>query len=454
VRLDFEVPRAFKPLLSPARYKAAFGGRGGAKSHFFAEQLILRCVQKRTRWACIREVQNSLKESVQQLLLDKIAKFGVSQMFDPVESEIRCPHGGLIIFKGMQSYNADNVKSLEDYDGAWVAEAQTMSDRSLRILRPTIRRASSELWFDWNPRHDTDAIDVFLRQNPPPDAAVVNVSWRDNPWFPDVLKREKDHDYATDPDMAEHVWGGGYERISEASYYGRWIADAEKEGRIGHFPYRPELPVITSWDIGVDDYTAIWFWQEDGETVTVVDYYETQNDGAPQIIRDALPEYHDDMGAAAVKLVEIGRERPWRYGEHYFPHDVKVREWGAGARSRVDALVELGLRNIRKGAAVAPEERINAMRMLLPITRFNATKRVQVGISRLRRYSRRFNELMGQYMGPAQDGNQHGADAAGEFAVNCPLLARVVEKPKRQLQPGQVMLPGPPQPVSTRRFKL
>lgn len=410
-------------------------------------------MSRRTRWACLREVQNSIKESVQQLLVDKIAKMGVADQFETLAGEIRGPHDSLIVFKGMQSFNADNIKSLEDFDGAWIEEAQTFSERSLRVLRPTIRREGSEIWASWNPRHDTDAIDVFLRQNAPPDAIVVQVGWQDNPWFPEVLRREMEHDYATDPDMAEHVWGGGYEIVSEAAYYARWIAAAEKEGRIGHYPYRPRLPVHTSWDIGVDDYTAIWFWQEDGQTVTAIDYYETQNDGAQQIIEAALPEYHGDIREAARTMIEIGRDDPFRYGHHYFPHDVKVREWGAGARSRVETLMGLGLKGIVKGAQLGPDERVAAMRKMLPITRFNNTARVRVGISRLRRYARKFNEQMGQFGGPMKDGNDHGADAAGEYALNCPLtVLPSPPKPKPAPPPGHVMLKAPGPARAKRRL--
>lgn len=452
--LEVDVPRALLPLLQPARYKGAYGGRGGAKSHFFAEQLILRCIQKRTRWVCIREVQNTIKESVHQLLSDKIAKLGVEAQFDIRRDEIRGPNGSIITFRGMQSFNADNIKSLEDYDGAWIEEAQTLSERSLRLLRPTIRREGSEIWASWNPRHDTDAIDVFLRQRKPAGAIVIPVGWQDNPWFPDVLQAEMEHDYATDPDMAEHVWGGGYEVVSEAYYYARWIAQAEKDGRVGFFPYRRGLPVHTSWDIGVDDYTAIWFWQEDGRTATVIDYYETQNDGAEQIIEAALPEFDSDIKRAAGTLLDIGRDEPWSYGNHYFPHDVRVREWGAGARSRVESLMALGLRNIKKGAQLGPEERVNASRILLPITRFHLTDRTAVGIRRLRRYARKLNEQMNTYTGVLHDENSHGADAFGEYAVNCP-LTRIPEIPQPKPWKLQTGVPlGPPAPETRKRITV
>ena len=206
------VPRKLKPLLKPARYKGAYGGRGGAKSHFFAEQLILKAYTSQIRAVCVREVQKDLKDSVKQLLLDKIEKFGLGGFFDAMknDAEIRAENGSLIIFRGMQSYNAESIKSLEAYDVAWVEEAQTLSAHSLSLLRPTIRKEGSELWFSWNPRHRTDAVDMFLRKNPPPDAAVVMVNWRDNPWFPDVLRKEREHDFAVDPEAAEHVWEGAY----------------------------------------------------------------------------------------------------------------------------------------------------------------------------------------------------------------------------------------------------
>lgn len=444
--LDSARPRWAVPFRQPARYKGAHGGRGSGKSHLFSEDLIKRCMKRRTRAVCIREVQNTIRDSVRQLLLDKVAKFGVGPMFHAVDAEIRGPNGSLIVFRGMQSYNADNIKSLEDFDIAWVEEAQTLSQRSLDLLRPTIRAPGSELWFSWNPRHETDAVDVFFRGGKPPsDAIVVEVNWQDNPWFPDVLRQEMLEDYANDPERAAHVWGGGYETVSEAAYYAKWIADAEAEGRVGDFPHLPHLPVHTSWDIGVDDYTAIWFWQENGVEARVIDFYETQNDGADQIVADALPEYGADMRAAAQTLIEIERPRPFRYGRHYLPHDVKMREWGAGARSRVETLIGLGLRNITKGAALGPEERIPATRKLLPLVRFNLTPRTKIGLAHLRRYARKRNEQMGVWQGPLHDEHSHAADAFGEFAINGPIKPeRPKPAPKPAQPPGGVVLAGAP----------
>jgi phage terminase large subunit len=428
-----DVPRKLVPLCNPARYKAAYGGRGGAKSHFFAEQVILLCRSRKTRVACIREVQATIKDSVRQLLIDKIQKLGLGNYFEVLESEIRAPNGSLIIFKGMQSYNAENIKSLEDFDIAWVEEAQTLSAHSLRLLRPTIRKAGSEIWFSWNPRHDTDAVDKFFRGGAKVEnAIIVEVNWRDNPWFPDVLKDEMKQDFANDPEIAEHVWNGGYEIVSEAAYYSKLIYHAEQNGRIGHYPYDPTLPVVTAWDIGVDDYTAIWFIQETGYRATVIDYWEASGDGAEQIVRDCMPELNPDELEAAATFIELDREQSFTYEKHFLPHDVRVREWGAGARTRYITLKGLGVKPIHVGAPVGPQERINATRKVLPMMYFNDSKRVQLGISRLRRYSRKFNESMQTYTTPLHDENSHGADAFGEFAINCRIIPEVAgpQKPK------------------------
>lgn len=367
---------------------------------------------------------------MRQLLVDKVKKFGLENFFQCLEAEIRGDNGSLIIYKGMQSYNSANIKSLEAYDIAWVEEAQTLSDVSLRMLRPTIRAPGSELWFSWNPRHDTDAVDKLLRgPNKPKDSVVIEVNWQDNPWFPAVLHQEMLDDYANDPEMAEHVWGGGYEIVSEGAYFARLLSQAEKDGRIGEFPYDPRRPVLTSWDIGVDDYTAIWFWQEDGEVATVIDYYEVSGDGAEEIVKTALPELNPDINEAAERLVDLARE-PFRYGRHYLPHDVRNREWGAGAKSRVETLMGLGVKPINVGIAQGPAERIAAARRLLPQTRFNNTERVSLGIKRLRRYRRKWNDSLGTYTTPLHDEASHGADAFGEFAINCK-ISKPVPKPEK-----------------------
>lgn len=422
-------PEWSKPYDAPARYKGAYGGRASGKSHEFAERLISRCCERKTRAVCIREVQNSLKESVRQLLVDKIQKFGLGDQFEVLEAEIRTPHEGLIIFRGMQAYNAETIKSLEGYDLAWVEEAQTLSATSLRMLRPTIRAPGSELWFTWNPRHDTDAVDSFLRGPEPPTGAIVNrVNHSDNPWLPEEMQQEMEDDRRRDPETATHVWDGGYEIVTEGAYYAVLLADADTQDRIGDFPYDPSLPVNTAWDIGIDDYTAIWFFQENGSQVRFIDYFETSGEGVEAIVQQALPE----LVPPAQRMSE--RTISYRYGRHFLPHDVRVREWGAG-RSRITTLQEHGVKPINIGVASGPSERINASRALLPMCYFNKAT-TDLGIKRLRGYSRRFNKTMETFSGPLHDSNSHGADAFGEAALNCHLTIAKKLAPPVNPRPG------------------
>lgn len=218
--LNIQTPRVFAPLLQPARYKGVWGGRGSGKSHFFAELLVARAMMTPgLRVVCIREVQKSLAMSVKQLVTDKIIKLGLTHQFTLLDKEIRTPGGGVIIFQGMQNHTADSIKSLEGFDIAWVEEAQSLSAHSLKLLRPTIRKPGSEIWFSWNPSSETDPVDAFMR-NPgyEGDDAIVTIcaNWSDNPWFPDVLNDERTRDLALRPDEYDHIWEGDYQRMSEA----------------------------------------------------------------------------------------------------------------------------------------------------------------------------------------------------------------------------------------------
>lgn len=226
--LRIETPEAFEDFLLPSRYKGAWGGRGSGKSHFFAELVVERCINfPGTRIVCIREVQKDLTQSVKLLIEDKIKKFGVGHYFRILNNQIETPGGGLIIFQGMQNHTAESIKSLEGFDIAWVEEAQSLSQRSLDLLRPTIRKEKSELWFTWNPRNATDPVDALLRneKRPAPDSIVRRVNYEDNEWFPQILKTELDWDRGNDPDKFKHVWLGEYNVISQATVFRNWRED-------------------------------------------------------------------------------------------------------------------------------------------------------------------------------------------------------------------------------------
>jgi phage terminase large subunit len=224
--LEIETPRVFKPLLAPSRYKGAHGGRGSGKSHFFAELVVEDSISQKTDIVCVREVQESLKQSVKKLIEIKIEEMGLGHRFDVQEDQIKTDLGGVIIFQGMKNHTAESIKSLEGFDRAWVEEAQSLSQRSLDLLRPTIRRPGSQLWFSWNPNFPTDPVDVLLRgENPPPGATVVRANYRDNPWLPQVLRDELEYDQKRDPDKFAHVWLGEYQRNSHSRVFRNWTIE-------------------------------------------------------------------------------------------------------------------------------------------------------------------------------------------------------------------------------------
>jgi phage terminase large subunit len=190
-----------------------------------------------TRAACVREVQKSLKNSVKLLVEDKIKALGLTG-FEVLEAEIRTPGGGVIIFQGMQNHTADSIKSLEGFDIAWVEESQSLSQRSLDLLRPTIRKPGSQIWFTWNPNKPTDPVDMFLRgEHPPADSVVVEANYSDNPWLPDELRADLEDDQRRDPDKFATVWRGEYATSSIARVFRNWeVAEFETpEGAIHRF---------------------------------------------------------------------------------------------------------------------------------------------------------------------------------------------------------------------------
>ena len=221
--VQIEFPDYFEDFFSPARFKGLYGGRGSGKSHCFAGMAVLQCAQTPNyRVVCVREVQRSIADSVKQLIEDKIAAFGLAEFFKVTDWEITGKNGSRIIFRGMQNHTAASIKSLEGFHVAWVEEAQTISQKSLDLLLPTIRAKGSELWFSWNPEKPTDPIDQLLKVDPPEGAIIKLVNYDQNPWFPDELRGDMERDKKRDPDKWAHVWGGEYWGRSEARVFKNW----------------------------------------------------------------------------------------------------------------------------------------------------------------------------------------------------------------------------------------
>lgn len=224
--LSIDTAEVFEPLLKPARYKGAHGGRGSGKSQFFGDLWLDENVGGKVDVVCLRETLKSLEFSVKKLLESKISHFNAGAYFEVQDRRILSCHGGVTIFEGMQNHTADSIKSLEGFDRAWFEEAQNASDKSLTLLRPTIRKPGSQMWFGWNPSKDTDPVDVLLRgPELPPDSIVVQANYMDNPWLPDELRAEMEFDRRRDPDKYAHVWLGEYQRNSEARVFRNWTIE-------------------------------------------------------------------------------------------------------------------------------------------------------------------------------------------------------------------------------------
>lgn len=406
--LNIPTAKVFKPLLEPARYKGAWGGRGSGKSHFFAEKLIDDSLyEKGLLSVCIREVQKSLKDSAYRLLTSKLEemRLGEKDGFKIYQDRLQTPGDGVIVFQGMQDHTAESIKSLEGFKRAWVEEAQTLSTTSLKLLRPTIRAPESEIWCSWNPRRKTDPVDMMLRQgNLPTGAAVVRANWSDNPWFPKELEQERLDCLRDDPDQYEHIWEGGYITVSDGAYFAKHLAEARRAGRIGVVPPDPLMTYRIFVDIGgtgakADAFT-MWVAQFVGLQIRVLDYYEVV--GQPI---DAHLAWLNSKGYTP------DRSKIW------LPHDGKTNDRVFNV-SYESALEQAGYNvevvpNQGKGAAKA---RIEEARRLFPSIWFNE-ETCQTGLEALGWYHEKKDEVRNVGLGPEHDWASHGADSFGLMCV-------------------------------------
>jgi phage terminase large subunit len=223
-------------LFEKWRYKVLHGGRGGAKSWGVARALLLLATERKLLILCAREFQNSITESVHRLLCNQIEELGLQSCFTITNNSIMGRNGSEFIFAGIRK-DIEKVKSTEGIDICWVEEAEKVSKRSWEVLIPTIRKEGSEIWVTFNPDEETDPTYQRFVVNPPPDAKVVEINWRDNPWLPEVLRKEKDYLFKVDPEAAEHVWEGKTNTRSDAQIFaGKYIIE-EFTPENWHGPY-------------------------------------------------------------------------------------------------------------------------------------------------------------------------------------------------------------------------
>lgn len=233
--LRVTIPWAFRELFEPYEHKAFFGGRGSAKSHSFAEALLIEGTQGFQRIAVGRQYHNSNDTSTHQLFADKIAANNMGGYWQVLNDEIRGPHGSTVRFFGIER-NPNSIKSLEGVTRFWGEEAQSFNKRSLSIILPTVRKPGSQLWWSWNPDKPDDPIEKLFRgPNPPPNSLIREVSFLDNDYFPGTrLANDSEALRLRDPEEWKHVYGGGYRKLSDAAIFKRW-----KIGRIDTSGLRP-----------------------------------------------------------------------------------------------------------------------------------------------------------------------------------------------------------------------
>lgn len=398
MKIDLDLPKPFAPLLEPKRYKIYHGGRSGGKSWAFARVLLLLAMQRHIRVLCVREFMVSIRESVHKLLCDQIESLGLNSFYEVTRDGIRCTiTGSEFIFKGMHN-NTQSIKSTEGVNICWVEEAQTVSDASWEALIPTIRMPQSEIWLSLNPRYASDATYRRFVTSPPDDDMVrVRVLWSDNPFHPEVLEKERIKLERDDPAAYRHVWLGELDNRYFGGIYAKQVDKAYAEKRVtDRVKHDPAYPVHTAWDLGEDDATCIWFYQQGAGEAVVLDYYENSN-------MEGIGHYCDVLKARA----EDGR---WRYGAHNVPSDAGFKLQAAGGKS----LVEIAKRDHGVVMTVWPEtthvNRQEAARKVLPKCWFSP--KCSDGLNVLMNYRYEYDEDKKTFKPkPLHDWASHGSTA-------------------------------------------
>ena len=419
-----ELPPKVAPLFKPKRYKGLKGGRGSAKSHSMARIHLIRAMESPRRILCCREFQNSIGESVHQLLSDVIYEYNLESFFTIKNNSIVGINGSEFFFMGLR-HNIQSIKSLEGITDVWIEEAQVVSKASWDILVPTIREMNSEIWFTFNPELETDETYQRFVVNPPGEkiletndviettmAIVITMNYMDNPWFPEVLENERVALMTKDMDSYMHVWEGKCRQALAGAIYEKQLNTAELENRITSVPYDQTVPVHCYWDIGRADLTTIWFIQRVGFEYHVIDYYENNMQDEVKFYADAL------------------RGKGYTYGVQWLPHDAKAKRLGTKLS------VEEQLRAFNFDVRIVPNigiyDGIMALRAVFNRMYFDKQKTAD-GLNAVRHYRYGINDTTGEKTNqPVHDWASHASDALRMFAVSS---RKIEEKPRKTFKP-------------------
>lgn len=414
-KLHLKTAAVFEPLLAPARDKVAKGGRGSGKSHFLAELLIEDSLAEPgngggegLRSVCIREVQKDLAQSSKLLLESKLHAHGITEAdgFKVFKDVITTPGDGIIIFKGMNDYTADSIKSLEGFKRGWWEEAQGATKHSINLYRPTMRATGSQMWWSYNPRRKTDPVDVmFMGAEKPTGAVVVAANWRDNPWFTAELEQERLDCLRMQPDQYGHIWEGEYVSVVEGAYFAKHLTQAKAEGRIGRVPVDPLMSLRAFVDIGGTgakaDNFVIWIAQFVGKEIRALDHYEVQGQPIGAHLAWMRSRGYCDNNKPTIWLPHDGDTQDKVI-------DVSYRSAFEAAGYTVEVVPNQG-----KGAAMM---RVERARNLFSRIWFNEAT-TQAGIDAIGWYHEKKDEARGVGLGPDHDWASHSADAFGLMCI-------------------------------------
>lgn len=392
--IDANFPAPLQCLFQPKRYKVLWGGRGAGRSWGVARALLIQGTEQPLRNLCLRELQNSIDESVHRVLSDQVMALNMADFYDVQRTHIYGKNGTSFSYEGIKN-NTNKIKSYEGIDRCWVEEANKVSRNSWGIVIPTIRKEDSEIWMTFNPELDTDYTYVrFVKEKDESNSFVIKMTWRDNPWFPQVLREELDRDKARDYDYYLNVWEGSCVQMLEGAVYARELRKAQEENRICKVPYDRQWPVNTFWDLGRADQTAIWFAQRVGMQNRILGYFS------------------DSMYDITHYLAECQR-RGFVYDTMYLPHDARAKR--LGSQRTIEEIVRNAGYRVSIVPKLSPTDGINAVRMIFPNCWFDETE-CEDGLNALRHY--RYRVVDGQLSNdPLHDWASDGADAFRYLAV-------------------------------------
>jgi phage terminase large subunit len=400
--VTIQFPDKLECLFRPSRYKVLYGGRGGGKSQNIARALLIQGSTQKHKILCAREIQRSIDDSVHALLAEQINDIGLSHFYDVQQKAIIGKNGTEFIFAGLRS-NISSVKSIPNITRAWVEEAQSASATNIKILARTVRAPESEIWLSFNPDLEDDPVYQEYVVDPPTDSIVVKVNWQDNPFFPDVLRKDMEDDKRKNKAEYEHVWEGKCKQAVEGAVFAEELRKAAEEHRLTKVPPKAGVPVQTFWDLGQSDSTAIWFVQIVGMEYRILDYYQASG--------HKMPHY-----------IEVLAERGYNYDEHCLPHDAEHNQLAAQSTIK-QQLLDAIRDNPKLGKAVRIVPRIpkkalgiDAARSIFGQCVFDKEKTAD-GLQCLRHYSYARDIETGRVSKePKHDIWSHGSDAFLCFA--------------------------------------